>query len=164
VKQHDGYITVESAPNQGTTFSIYFPAIKMKVNEEQYAATPIIKGNETILVADDDNEVRNLVRDVLQAYGYNTIEAVDGEDAIDKFKQNRPIDLVVLDVVMPKKNGREVYEEIHGIDPHIKVFFTSGYTRDIVFDKGIKSGEFDFMAKPLLFDEFLQKIREMLDR
>jgi two-component system cell cycle sensor histidine kinase/response regulator CckA len=164
VKQHGGYITVESEPNQGTTFSIYFPAVKMKVNEEQDTATPIIKGNETILIADDDKEVRSLVREALQAYGYSTIEAIDGEDAIDKFKQNQPIDLIVLDVVMPKKNGREVYEEIHIIDPHIKVLFTSGYTRDIVLDKGIETGELDFMAKPLLFDELLQKIREMLDR
>ena len=164
VKQHDGYITVESEPNKGTTFSIYFPAVKMKINEEQDTATPIIKGNETILIADDDNEIRNLVRDALQAYGYSTIEAIDGEDAIDKFKLNRPIDLIVLDVVMPKKNGREVYEEMYSIDPHIKVLFISGYTKDIVLDKGIESGEFDFMAKPLLFDELLQKIREMLDR
>jgi two-component system, cell cycle sensor histidine kinase and response regulator CckA len=164
VKQHGGYITVESEPDQGTTFSIYFPSVKMKVNEEQDRTTPIIKGNETILIADDDNEVRHLVWEALQAYGYSTIEATDGEDAIDKYKQNRPIDLVVLDVVMPKKNGREVYQEIRGIDPHVKVLFTSGYTRDIVFDKGIESGEFDFMAKPLLFDELLQKIREMLDR
>jgi two-component system, cell cycle sensor histidine kinase and response regulator CckA len=163
VKQHDGYITVESAPNQGTTFSIYFPAVKMKVNEEQDTVTPIIKGNETILIADDDNEVRQFVLDILQEYGYSTIEAIDGEDAIDKFKQNRSIDLIVLDVVMPKKNGREVYEEIHGIDPYIKVLFTSGYTRDVVLDKGIESGEFDFMAKPLLFDELLRKVREMLD-
>ena len=136
----------------------------MKVNEEQDTVISITKGNETILIADDDDEVRQLVREALQAYGYNTIEAIDGEDAIDKFKQNRPIDLIVLDVVMPKKNGREVYEKIHSIDPHIKVLFTSGYTRDILLDKGIESGEFDFMAKPLLFDELLQKIREMLDR
>jgi two-component system, cell cycle sensor histidine kinase and response regulator CckA len=164
VKQHGGYITVESEPNQGTTFSIYVPAVKMEINEEQGTTTPIRKGNETILIADDDNDVRHLVREALQAYDYSTIEAIDGEDAIDKFKQNRSIDLVVLDVVMPKKNGREVYEEIYGIDPHIKVLFISGYTRDIVFEKGIESGEFDFIAKPLLFDELLQKIREILDR
>jgi PAS domain S-box-containing protein len=164
VKQHGGYITAESEPDHGTSFSIYFPAVKMKVNEKQDTATHITKGNETILIADDDNEVRHLVQEALQAYGYSTIEATDGEDAIDKFKQNRPIDLIVLDVVMPKKNGREVYEETHSIDPHTKVLFTSGYTRDILLDKGIESGEFDFMAKPLLFDDLLQKIREMLDR
>jgi PAS domain S-box-containing protein len=164
VKQHEGYVTVESEPNQGTTFNIYFPTAKMKVNEEQDTATPIRKGNETILIADDDNEIRHLVRDALQAYGYSTVEAIDGEDAIDKYKHNWPIDLIVLDVVMPKKNGREIYEEIHNIDPHIKVLFISGYTRDIVLDKGIESGEFDFMAKPLLLDELLQKVREMLDR
>lgn len=164
VKQHSGYITVKSKPNQGTTFSIYFPAAKVKVNEEQDTVTPIITGNETILIAEDDNEVRNLVREALQTYGYTTIEAIDGEDAIDKFKQNRPINLIVLDMMMPKKNGYKVYEEIHRIDPHIKVIFISGYTRDIVLDKGIEQREFDFIAKPLLFDELLNKIREMLDR
>jgi len=64
---------------------------------------------------------------------------------------------------MPKKNGREVYEEIHGIAPQVKVLFTSGYTKDIVLDKGIEDKEFDFIAKPLLLDELLGRVRQMLD-
>lgn len=164
VKQHNGFITVESQRNRGTTFSIYFPAVTIKENEEDDTAAPITEGKETILIAEDDGAVRDLVREVLQTYGYRTIEAVDGEDAIRKFKQNRRVHLIVLDMIMPKKNGREVYEEIRSINPRIKVLFVSGYTRNVVFDKGIEDGELDFIAKPLSFDIFLQKIREILDR
>ena len=121
-------------------------------------------GNETILIADDDNEVRELLRELLQVCGYNVIEAIDGEDAMDKFKQNGFTDLIILDVMMPKKNGRKVYDEIHRIAPHVKVLFTSGYTRDVVLDKGIEEGKFDFMAKPLLPVELFEKIRDILDR
>ncbi len=164
VKQHNGFIAVESQRNRGTTFSIYFPAVTIKENEEGDTAAPISEGKETILIAEDDGAVRDLVREVLQTYGYRTIEAIDGEDAIRKFKQNRRVHLVVLDMIMPKKNGREVYEEIRSINPRIKVLFVSGYTRNVVFDKGIEDGELDFIAKPLSFDIFLQKIREILDR
>jgi CheY-like chemotaxis protein len=164
VKQHNGYITVKSEPNQGTTFSIYFPAARMKVNEEQDTVTSIVTGNETILIAEDDDEVRHLVREALEAYDYKIIEAIDGEDAVEKFKQNRDTDLVIIDSVMPKKNGREAYEEIRKIAPHVKVIFTSGYTKDIVLNKGIEDGEFDFIAKPLSLDELLGKIRQALDK
>jgi two-component system cell cycle sensor histidine kinase/response regulator CckA len=164
VRQHSGYITVESEPNQGTTFSIYFPVTGMKVNEKQDTAVPIITGNETILIAEDDDEVRRFMQKALQEYGYTIIEAIDGEDAIDKFKRNRLIDLIVLDSVMPKKNGREVYEEIHTIVPLVKVLFTSGYTKDTVLDKGIEEKTFDFIAKPLTLHKLLRKIRDVLDR
>jgi two-component system cell cycle sensor histidine kinase/response regulator CckA len=164
VRQHSGYITVESEPNQGTTFSIYFPVTGMKVNEKQDIAVPIITGNETILIAEDDDEVRRFMQKALHEYGYTIIEAIDGEDAIDKFKRNRLIDLIVLDSVMPKKNGREVYEEIRRVAPHVKVLFTSGYTKDIVLNKGIEAGEFNFIAKPLSLNELLWKIRDVLDR
>ena len=132
--------------------------------KKQDTAVPIVTGNETVLIAEDDDEVRRFMQKALQEYGYTIIEAIDGEDAIDKFKQNRHIDLIVLDSVMPKKNGREVYEEIRRIVPHVKVLFTSGYTKDIVLDKGIEDGEFDFIAKPLSLGELLGKIRQALDR
>lgn len=164
IKQHSGFITVYSEPNHGTTFRIYLPAVQVKVDEERGKTMPIAGGKETVLIAEDNEEVRHFVQDVLQEYGYKTIEAMDGEDAVNKFKQRPGVDLIILDSVMPKKNGREVYEEIRGINPHIKVIFTSGYTRDVVLDKGIKDREFDFIAKPLTLDELLQKVREVLDR
>jgi PAS domain S-box-containing protein len=165
VKQHNGYITVDSEPNQGTTFRIYLPAAMAKVDKEQQETAPaILMGKERILIAEDNEEVRRFMREALQQYGYKIIEAIDGEDAVDKFKQHLDIDLIVVDSVMPKKNGREVYEEIHGINPHIKTLFMSGHTKDIVLNKGIKDKEFNFIAKPLSLNGLLQKVREVLDR
>jgi signal transduction histidine kinase len=164
MKQHGGYITVYSEINHGTTFRIYLPAAPIKVNDKQDSVTIIERGNETVLIAEDNEEVRSFMREALQEHGYKIIEATDGENAIEKFKQYRDIDLIVVDSVMPKKNGREVYKEIHGINPHIKVLFTSGHTKDVVLDKGIKDKELDFIAKPLSLNGFLQKVREVLDR
>jgi len=164
VKQHNGYINVYSIPNHGTTFRIYLPAVKMMVDEIQNMTTPVTRGKEIILIAEDNEEVRRFMREALRYSGYKTIEASDGEDAVDKFKQHRDIDLIVVDSVMPKKNGREVYEEIHGINPNTKVLFMSGYTKDIVLNKGIEDKKFDFIAKPLSLNAFLQKVREVLDK
>jgi len=164
VKQHNGYITVDSEPNQGTTFRIYLPAVELTaVNKERQ--TPAVRGgDELILVAEDDKEVRGFMCDVLKRYGYRIIEAVDGEEAVSSFRDHGDIDLVILDSVMPKRNGREAYEEIRGIDPRARVLFMSGYTRDIVLDKGVEEGKFDFIAKPLLIDKLLARVREILDR
>ena len=165
VKQHNGYITVDSTPNQGSIFRIYLPTVRTKVDKEQRKTAPaIMMGKETILIAEDNEEVRHFMREALQRYGYKIIEASDGEDAVDTFKRHRDIDLIVVDSVMPKKNGREVYEEIHGINPQVKVLFMSGYTKDIVLNKGIEDKEFDFIAKPLSLNKLLQKVREVLDR
>jgi PAS domain S-box-containing protein len=164
VKQHNGYITVYSEPGHGTAFHIYLPAAMTKVETAIDTAVPVGGGKETILIAEDDEEVRRIMREVLEEYGYTSVEAVDGEDAIDKFELHRGIDLVILDSVMPGKNGRQAFEKIRAMDPNIKVLFISGYTRDVVLDKGIKDREFDFIAKPLILYRFLQKIREILDR
>ncbi len=164
VKQHNGYITVYSEPGHGTVFHVYLPAAMTTACTGTDRALPVAGGNETILIAEDDEEVRHIMKEVLEEYGYTSVEAVDGQDAIEKFEVQRDIDLVILDSVMPRKNGRETFEKIRAMDPHIKVLFISGYTRDVVLDKGIKDREFDFIPKPLMLDRFLQKIREILDR
>jgi CheY-like chemotaxis protein len=117
-----------------------------------------------ILVAEDDGEVSRFMCDVLKRYGYRIVEAVDGEEAVRRFRDTADVNLVILDSVMPKRNGREAYEEIRGMDPHARVLFMSGYTRDIVLDKGVEEGTFDFIAKPLLIDKLLETVREVLDR
>jgi PAS domain S-box-containing protein len=164
VKQHNGYITVESLPNEGAIFHIYLPYMQVEVDETEDATIPVKRGKETILIAEDNEGVRHFMREALQKQGYTIREAIDGEDAVEKFREHRDADLIIIDSVMPKKNGRETYEEIYGIDPHVKVLFTSGYTKDVVLDKGIEEKEFDFIAKPLSLNKLFQKVREVLDR
>jgi len=165
IKQHNGYIEVQSEPGQGTTFRIYFPVVNAKEQTKESALFTARGGAETVLVAEDNLAVRSLTREILTMSGYTVIEAVDGEDAVQKFMEHSDaIAIVILDVVMPKKNGKEVYEEIGKLRPGIKVIFTSGYTGDVVLDKGIRDDMFDFIKKPLLPDELLLKVRTVLDR
>jgi PAS domain S-box-containing protein len=163
VKQHNGYIVVYSEVGVGTTFHIYLPVAEKEV--ESVESLPFVpeRGKETILVAEDEKEVRLLIAEVLDMYGYTVIEAVDGQDAIDKFKLYGPVDLVVIDSVMPRKNGRTAYDEIVKINPDVRALFMSGHTRDIVLDRGIEEKEVAFIAKPLSPNELLQKVRAMLD-
>ena len=163
VKQHNGYIAVYSEPNIGTTFHIYLPVVSGGAKEEEPAPTPVKGGNETILVAEDNEAVRGLLGDVLRHYGYNVIETIDGADAIEKFKKIDTIDLLILDSIMPAKNGREAYDEIRKMRPDIKVLFTSGYTRDVILDKGIEDKKFHFISKPISPKALLQKVRAVLD-
>ena len=165
VKQHNGYINVYSKPDLGTTFHIYLPIGDTAAREEKLSSAPVRGGNETILVAEDNDEVRGFIKEVLNQYGYSVIEAVDGEDAVDQYtKSGERIDLIILDTVMPKKNGKEVYDEIRKIKLGIKVIFTSGYTRDIILDKGMAEDDaFEFISKPIAPYEFLQKVRQVLD-
>jgi len=167
IKQHNGYINVYSEPRRGTTFKIYLPLIKSEVWEKGKVA-PVAYctgGTERVLVAEDDKEIRELTRDVLERFGYTVITAEDGEDAIDKFSGSKDdIQVMLLDVMMPKKNGREVYEKISTIKPDIKVIFLSGYTGNILHKKGILSQKFDFIQKPIAPKVLLAKIREVLDR
>ncbi len=164
VTQHNGYISVYSKPNLGTTFHVYLPATMETVKEEQPPLPSMKRGRETIIVAEDNEGVRSLIREVLTEYGYTIIEATDGEEVVDKFKKQSKVDLLILDSVMPKKGGREAYDEINEIRPGMKVLFTSGYTRDVILQKGLKEGEFDLMTKPLSPKKLLEKIREILDR
>jgi two-component system, cell cycle sensor histidine kinase and response regulator CckA len=164
VKQHNGYINVYSEPYLGTTFHIYFPVVKALTREEKPLLPEIKGGNETILVAEDNEDVRHFIHGILSRYGYTIVESFDGEDAVTKFRSHGKIDLMILDSVMPKKNGRAVYDEARETDPDVKVLFTSGYTRDIVLDKGIEEQQFDFIPKPIMVDQLLMKVREILDR
>jgi len=167
VKQHNGLIDVQSNPGKGTTFHLYFPAASPRI-EEPMAIESVLEvvpsGKEVILVAEDNTEVRQLTKEVLEESGYTVLEARDGWDAIEKFTQNKDtINLVILDVVMPKKNGKEAYNEIRKIREDVKALFTSGYTGDIVLGKGIENNAFNFIPKPLSPIDLLKKVRVVLD-
>jgi CheY-like chemotaxis protein len=163
VQQHNGYITVKSKPKKGTTFDIYLPVTNEVSVGETSVLTRMEGGNETILIAEDNDVVRDLMRDILIEYGYRVIEAADGVEAVKQFKNADTIDLLVFDSVMPKKNGREAYDEIHKIKPDTRVIFTSGHSRDVFLDKGIEDRKINFLQKPIFPDALLQMVREMLD-
>ena len=165
IKQHNGYINVSSEPGKGTTFVIYLPVVKAQVKEIPETREEAKGGDETILVAEDNDEVRRLAKEILTARGYTVIEAIDGDDAVRRFKAHKDgIDLLLLDVVMPKMNGKETHEAIKKINPRVRVLFTSGYTGDVVLDKGIHDESINFISKPLSPDELLRKVREVLDK
>lgn len=167
IKQHGGYINVYSEPGHGTVFKIYLPLSEVAVLPDFKAEEPnaVKGGNETVLIAEDDASLRQLSRIVLEAFGYTVIVAGDGEEAIKKFMENREhIGLVMLDVIMPKKSGKEVWAAIKRVNPEMKILFTSGYTMDVFKTEELTECGTDFISKPFLPTDFLKKVREVLDR
>jgi CheY-like chemotaxis protein/two-component sensor histidine kinase len=165
VKQNNGYITVSSEIGQGTTFKIYLPLVKSGVSASK--SDPVQEqpqgGTETILLAEDNQIVRSLTRDVLIEFGYKVIEAADGAEALTKFIENKhSVNLLIVDVIMPKKNGREVYEEAKRLAPEIKVLFTSGYPADLIQKQGVLEKGLHFISKPSSPQELLKKVRDVL--
>jgi len=164
VKQHDGYVTVESEPGKGTRFHLYFPSVRVKRERVRHVEPNMPSGTETILVAEDDRETRHLMKEVLREYGYTVIGAADGDEAVRHFIEHRErIGLAIIDVIMPKKNGMEVYSEISKLDPSVKVLFVSGHARDVVLDKGIVDSRNNFLSKPITPSLLLERLRTLLD-
>ena len=166
VNQHGGFINVYSEPDKGTTFRIYLPATESKeeVPDKTTIGQQLIGGTETILVAEDDEKLRNLYETVLTQYGYEVILAQDGEEAINKFLGNKDsIQLVLLDMVMPKKNGKAVYEEIRRIKPQTKILFLSGYTADRIDKEMMLKDKVNLINKPVSPKNLLWKLRATLD-
>lgn len=165
VKQHDGYVTVSSRPDEGTVFSIYLPLTQAQTAPSMDGSPVLSRGNETVLVAEDDGDIRRVTKQILELSGHTVIEAVDGEDAVRKFRANQDsIDVLLFDVVMPKKNGREALEEIRKEKHDVPVLFMSGYTGDIVLDKGIDRKGFEYIPKPIDPHLLLTKIRKVLSK
>ncbi|RMG69290.1 MAG: hybrid sensor histidine kinase/response regulator, partial [Nitrospirae bacterium] len=131
ITNHGGYINVYSEPKKGTRFSVYLPVSKEKPSEEKELKEEDLRGNNTILVVDDEQEIRELVVDLLEPLGYRIIQASDGNEAIERFRQMKDeIDLVVLDMIMPRMSGTEVFQRLKNIDENVKIIIASGYSND----------------------------------
>jgi len=165
VKQHNGWINVYSEPNLGTTFKIYIPRILEIVEHEDFSFHQMVRGGkETILIADDEEIVRDLGNTVLKNFGYQVIVAKDGEEALSLYKEKRDeIGLVIADYSMPKLNGIDTINQIHRIDPTQKVILVSGYIVNGEAISSIKFGINAFIQKPYQPDYLAQKVRDILD-
>ena len=166
VKQHNGFITVESEPDKGTTFRMYLPIIEPAVDERIATEQPAVpaRGTETILIAEDEETLRELMRSMFEEFGYEVIVAVNGEDAVNRFAENKHrINLFLSDLIMPKKTGKEAYDEIRQMRPDIKTIFMSGYSPDVVRDKTALGNGANIVYKPISPMDLLKKVRKVLD-
>jgi CheY-like chemotaxis protein len=165
VRQHGGLVHLYSEPGVGTTFKLYWPVAEQPaVDVGAKLAGPVPKGEETILVAEDDPAVRNLTARILGTAGYAVMVAADGQEAIDIFRSHQDtIDLVLLDGVMPKKSGREVYEAISALRP-VAVLFVSGYSAASLPAAFLAEGALKVLPKPYAPDLLLHRVRELLDQ
>ena len=165
VKQNGGHVAVYSEVYQGTTFRIYLPRTHEEARPAAAAAKTAgpVGGEETILLVEDNDELRGAARGVLEALGYRVASAANGPEAESALEGlNGEVDLVICDVVMPGMSGQEVLQRLRGRRPQIRAIFMSGYTDNVVLRHGILEGEYEFLEKPFSAERLAAKIREVL--
>ncbi len=167
VKSHQGFIYCESEPHQGATFTILFPAITEGKPQKQIETAPMRsspEGTETILLVDDEKSILETSRDTLILYGYTILTAESGEQAIEIYRTEKDkINLVVLDLIMPGKGGKNCLMELMAINPQVKILMTSGYSSSQQIEDLYNAGATGFINKPYRSDDFLASIRKIID-
>jgi CheY-like chemotaxis protein len=161
VRQNNGEIHLSSVPGQGATFDMYFPAVVGKEAEGDAPAGrhPKARATGTILVAEDEPVLRELVKATLEQSGYNVVEAADGYDAMRILEQHpEEIHLLLTDVIMPLMNGQELASRLKAIRPGVQVLYMSGYTDDVLAFHGIASPEIAFIQKPFTPSELIARV------
>ncbi len=166
VKQSGGYVSAQSEPGKGATFKIFLPVVNGEVDFSEVVRRrgPAPRGNETVLLVEDEEGVRAMARHVLQNNGYTVLEAENGQEALRVVGQGEPVDLVLTDVVMPLLGGRDLAEQVVTLLPGVKVLYMSGYTDDTGIRTGVLESENEFLQKPFTTVALLEKVREVLDK
>jgi signal transduction histidine kinase len=167
VQQHNGHISVYSEPGQGTTFRIYLPLVQGDASSECAVTAhplPVARGSETLLVVDDEAPIREYLKLFLTELGYRVLLARDGQEAVDLFRaKTHEIDLVLMDVILPNKNGWEAAREIRTMGNGCNIVFTSGYPYDLVCGRKLLADGEHLLLKPLTPTELAVKVRAVLD-
>jgi len=165
VKQSGGYIWLYTEVGQGTSFKIYLPRVDaVKPQAAASEATVLLDGSETVLVAEDEDAVRQIIEKALQARGYTVMVARDGNEALAIAGRHAgQIDLLVTDVVMPDMNGRALSERLTHVRPTIKTLYLSGYTDDAILHHGVLEEGVAFLQKPFSLGALARKVREVIE-
>jgi len=168
VQQSGGAVWVYSEPGQGAVFKVYLPRIDAGVESATPAETPVDtttpRGSETILLVEDQEEVRELARDILLEHGYTVLEAGDPDEAWPIFNHHKStIDLLLTDVVMPRASGRQLADRVLPVRPDLRVLYMSGYTDQAIVQHGVLEAGIAYLEKPFTIDTLTRKVREVLD-
>jgi two-component system cell cycle sensor histidine kinase/response regulator CckA len=166
VKQHGGHVDVESKLGKGTIFKVYLPRVEETSESiERVSQAPLQpRGKETILVVEDEDVVRELACEALQTLGYDTLNASGPEEALTLCQTYEgEIQLLLTDVVLPKMDGKSLFDRISATMPHLKVLYMSGYTDDAIVRHGVLTAGVHFLQKPFTMDGLAIKVREVLD-
>jgi two-component system cell cycle sensor histidine kinase/response regulator CckA len=164
IKNHGGIINAYSKKGEGATFNIFLPVSEKKIVKEKMIHKEILKGNETVLLVDDEDMILDVGRDLLEKLGYGVLTAKSGMKALEIYRNNRgKIDIIILDMVMPKMGGGDTYEKLRDINPDIKVLLSSGYSIDGQANRILSRGCDGFIQKPFDIKTLSFEIRNILD-
>jgi two-component system, cell cycle sensor histidine kinase and response regulator CckA len=161
VRQNGGVMRVSSEPGRGTTVRVYLPQVEMEETETETEAT--LRGNETVLVVEDEDAIRELLRQILMEHGHSVLTARHGRDALLLAERyERPIDLLITDVVMPEMGGGELVERLTALRPDLKVLYISGYTDSEILRRGVQGTGASFLHKPFTSETLMRRVRDVL--
>ena len=165
VQQSNGSISVSSTPGEGSEFRVYFPMVESRPQAKPPASLPVLSGTQTILLVEDENELREITTSFLEGFGYRVLEAETPASALDiSGSFGSQIDLLITDVIMPKMNGRQLADALVANRPYLRVIFMSGYTDDKIAGAGLQHANMRFLPKPFTQEELGHMVRQTLDQ